>query len=199
VSFIDIVKTAGNVQGTVGRVRNFVESVESLFGVDVVGIFDGESFEQIFNTARPIKANVKPTLKIMDHPIETGAIVSDFAVILPVEIELSLMLQGDEYVSTYQSIRTYFATQTTVIVHTKAGVFENMLIEAMPHEESADVFDALPLALRLREVQYVTVQYQTLTPQAVQQPTDQSTVNRGAQQPKASALYQIGSYLKGLL
>lgn len=198
MSFIDIVRTAGNVQGTVGRVVNFVQSVESLFGIDIVGIFDSESYEQIFSQARPMKANVLRSQKIMDHPLETGAVVSDFAVVMPVEIEMSLMIQGSDYQSVYQSIKTYYETQTLVSIHTKADVFSNMMIQAMPHDESPEVFDAIAIGLKFREVQFVTVQYQALTPAAVEQPTDQSTVNRGQQQPKESALYQITNAVKGL-
>lgn len=198
MSFIDIAKTAGNVQGIVGGATQFVESILSLFGVDIVGVFDMESYEQIFSRARPVKANVIRAQKIMDHPLETGAVVSDFAVVMPVSIELSLVIASADYQSVYQSIKTYFETQTLVSLHTKADVFPNMLIEAMPHEESADMFDAIPLALRLRQVQLVTVQYQTLPPAAVETPTDQSTVNRGQQQPKSSVLYDITQYAKGL-
>ena len=198
MSFIDIAKTAGNVQGIVGGATQFVESILSLFGVDIVGVFDMESYEQIFSRARPVKANVIRAQKIMDHPLETGAVVSDFAVVMPVSIELSLVIASADYQSVYQSIKTYFETQTLVSLHTKADVFPNMLIEAMPHEESADMFDAIPLALRLRQVQLVTVQYQALPPAAVETPTDQSTVNRGQQQPKSSVLYDITQYAKGL-
>jgi hypothetical protein len=73
-----------------------------------------------------------------------------------------------------------------------------MLIEAMPHEESPEMFDAIPLAVKLRQIQQVLVQYQALTETQVAQPVDQSTVNTGTQQPKESALYQITNFIGGI-
>lgn len=199
MAFTDIVRSAGNVQGVIGSVVNFTQSVLSLFGVDVVGIYDNDTFDQLFSTARPIKANISRIAKIMEHPIETGSVVQDFMIIQPVEIELSLMLASDgEYQAVYQAIKGYFLTGTQVSIQTKADVFPNMLIQAMPHEETGDMFDTIPLALKLRQVQQVLVQYQALNSKQVAQPADQSTINAGAQQPQQSALYQVVSFLGGI-
>jgi hypothetical protein len=198
MSFTNLVRQAGNVQGILAGVNQITQSVLSMFGVDVVGIYDNDTFQQLFSTARPIKANINRVAKIMEHPIEDGSIVQDFMIIQPVDIELSLILTGDEYQSVYQQIRTCFLTGTQLSIQTKADVFSDMLIQAMPHEETADMFDAIPLALKLREIQEVIVQYQALTATNVQQPADASTVNTGTQQPQQSALYQITNYLGGI-
>lgn len=199
MSFTNIVRQAGNVQGIIGSVVNFTDSILSMFGVDVVGIYDNDTFEQLFQTARPMKANILRTRKVMDHPIESGAVVQDFAITMPVEIELSLMLASDgQYQVVYQTIRDYFLTGTQVSIQTKADVFPDMLIQAMPHEESPEMFDAIPLAIKLKQVQQVLVQYQALTASAVSAPSDQSTVNTGTQQPQQSALYQFSSFVGGI-
>lgn len=198
MSFTNIATAAGNVQGIIGSVTNFTQSILSLFGVDVVGVFDNDTFSQLFDVARPMKANVSRYAKVMEHPIETGSIVQDFMIVLPVEIELSMLLTGDEYQAVYQEIKGYFLTGTQVSIQTKADVFPNMLIQAMPHEESPEMFDVIPLALKLKQVQQVLVQYQALTATQVAKPEDASTINRGAQQPQQSALYQIGSFVKGI-
>ena len=198
MGFTNIITQAGNVQGIIGQAVNFVQSVQSFFGVDVVGIYDNTSFQQVFNTARPVKANINRQRKVMEHPIESGSIVQDFAITLPVDIELSLLLASDgEYQVVYQQIRDYFLAGTFVTIQTKADVFSNMLIQGMPHEESPEMFDVIPLALKLREVQLVTVQYQALNSEQVSAPQDQSTVNTGQQQPQQSALYQAASFVGG--
>ena len=198
MAFTDIVRSAGNVQGIIGSVVNFTQSIVSLFGVDIVGIYDNDTFEQLFQTARPMKANILRDAKIMEHPIETGAIVQDFMILQPVQIELAIILGGNEYQALYQQIKQYFMTGTQISIQTKTDVFPNMLIQAMPHEESPEMFDAIPLALKLRQVQQVTIQYQALTPAQVANPADQSTIDAGVQQPKQSALYQIGNFIGGI-
>lgn len=198
MSFTNIVTKAGNVQGIIGTGVNFVNSILSLFGVDVVGVYDNDTFEQLFKTARPMKANISRVRKVMEHPIETGSIVQDFAITMPTEIELSMVLNSGDYPAVYKTILDYFLNGTYVSIQTKADTFYNMIIQAMPHEESADMFDAIPLAIKLKHVQQVLVQYQALAPAQVAQPQDQSTVNVGTQQPQESALYQIGKLAGGI-
>lgn len=198
MSFTDIARTVGNVQGIIGSVTNFTQSVLSMFGVDVVGIYDNVTFAQLFQSARPMKANVTRQAKLMEHPIESGAVVQDFMIVQPVEIELSLILANNEYQAVYQQFKGYFMTGTEISIQTKADVFPNMLIQAMPHEESPEMFDAIPLALRLKQLQQVLVQYQALTATDVANVQDQSTVNTGTQQPQESALYQITNFFGGI-
>jgi len=196
MSALDIAKSVGNVQGTIGLVKNAVQSIQSMFGVDVVGIYDNTTFQQILLTARPVKASINRQSKIMDHPIETGSIISDFSVILPVEIELSLLLTGEEYVATYGYIKYQYNSRLPMAIQTRADVFQNMIIQAMPHEETPDMMDVISIGLRLREVQIVKTQYQALPATSVVTPTDQSTVKTGTQSPSDSALYSIGSTVK---
>lgn len=152
---------------------------------DTVAVFD-QNFTQLFELARPLKATVKEDSKVMEHPLETGASVVDHSVILPVEIELSLVLSRGEYLDTYQRIRKTFRNRDLLVVQTKTGLYENMLIESCPHEEDAEMFDTIAMALKLREAQFVQAQFDTLPPQKVRNPTNASTVDKGQQQPKTS-------------
>jgi hypothetical protein len=131
----------------------------------------------------------------MDHPLEDGTPVTDFKVIMPVVIELGLLIDTSNFDGTYQDIYDAFLDSTFLTVRTNASVYENMVIESPPHDETPEMFGMLQMSLRLREVQLVTVQYQALQQTDVATPTDQSTVNRGEQQPQPtnSALYDITS------
>ena len=142
MSITDIVHSVSNVQGAIGGVENFVRSIASMFGVDVVGIFDNDTFEQLWITARPMKASMSVHQKIMDHPIESGAIVSDFAIILPVEIELPLLLTGQDYQQTYQEIQQYIQNRTLVYVALRVGGSMNIPID-MSTDEGKDLIRAL--------------------------------------------------------
>ena len=74
---------------------------------DVVGVFDA-NFNQVFRLARPVKAQIHETSKPMEHPVETGIIITDHRIILPVEIEFSLILPPGEYRPVYQQIKQFF-------------------------------------------------------------------------------------------
>ncbi len=151
--------------------------------VDVVGVFD-KRFAQCFVDARPMKASIKASSKTMEHPIESGATITDHRVILPVEIELSMMLNSHAYRNIYSQIREAYLHGHIFSVQTKAGIYPNMLITDMPHEEDSDIFDALMLTLKLKEVVWVDAQYEKLPSQKVKNKTHASTIERGEQSGK---------------
>ena len=135
----------------------------------------------------------------MEHPVESGATITDHRIMLPVEIRMSLML--DDPINDYAQVKALYREASLLVVQTRTGTYQNMLIAALPHEESAEVFDRVPMELVLREVQIVEAQFQALPPRQVASPRNASTVNRGqrttaaenaAEGPrKSSTLYRI--------
>ena len=149
---------------------------------DVVAVYDAAGV-QLFADARPLKASVKETAKVFEHPLETGATITDYRVINPVEIELSMMLASEDYRNVYDQIRQVFLRGDLLTVATRSGSYRNMLISEIPHEEDPEQYDALPLGMSLKEAQFVDPQYAKLTPRQVKAPANASTVEKGEQRP----------------
>lgn len=149
---------------------------------DVVCVLDA-SLSQVFPNARAMKATIRRDSKAMEHPLETGATITDHRVILPVEIELSLTLASEDNRATYRQVAALFAKGDLLTVQTRADSFPNMVIEKIPHEENPDAFDSLTLAMSLKEVVYVDAQFSQLK---VAKPRDAKTVQRGEQQGQTS-------------
>jgi hypothetical protein len=120
----------------------------------------------------------------MEHPIETGSIITDHRVILPVEAELSLIMNAAYYQDQYRQIKAAYLAGELFYLHTRTGVFRNMMITDIPHDETPEMFDTITLALKLREVQFVTAQFLPLPPRKVADKTSQSTKDRGQLQSK---------------
>jgi hypothetical protein len=167
---------------------------------DVVGVFD-QNYNQVFRNARPLKAVVKETSKSMEHPLESGATIVDHRVILPVEIELSLIVQSDpeDVQDIYRIIRQHWLNADLLNVHTLAGVYENQYITDLPHEESPDQYGTIVIGLKLKQLQFAVTQVMpiTITPSA---PSNSTSINRGNIQPqevKSSALLDIGQRILG--
>jgi hypothetical protein len=165
----------------------------SSYTFDVVAVVDPDTGEQLFTAAESMKANVSPTSRLMDHPLEDGSPVTDFRIVLPVQIELALLFSAQDFDSTYAQIKATYLAGLMLTVRTNADTFENLVIEQMPHDETPDMFGMIPLSLRMREVQLITVAYQALQAQDVAQPTDQSTVQTGEKQGQNSAAYDIAN------
>jgi len=164
--------------------------------VDVVCVLN-EALEQVFEKARPMKAQVKEESKTMKHPLEDGSTITDHRIILPTTIELSMVLASEDYASVYNQIKDLFLRGELLTVQTRVGTFPSMLIEKMPHDESPDMADACALALTLEEAKFVTPQFSAFK---VASPRDSNTAKRGEQQPKETppATQRSGSILSGV-
>ena len=113
------------------------------------------SIGQLFVNARPMKATIRETSKVMEHPVETGVVLSDHHIINPVEIDIPLIVNSTFYAATYSQIRQAFINATPLSVKTRVGVYSNMIIADMPHEEDAEMFDAITIGLHLKQVIYI--------------------------------------------
>lgn len=157
---------------------------------DVVGIFDNATFAQVFEKARAIKAKVNEVATVMSHPAEDGSSVVDHKVVLPIEIELSMVLSTSDYVDVYKSFKTAFLASTLLIVQTRSGVYRNMVIASMPHDEDPEFYEAITLAVKLKEVKfatYITGEKVTVKPTAKKDANKSKTVNSGKQQATTAA------------
>jgi hypothetical protein len=157
------------------------QSGQTSISQDVVGVFDG--FSQVFRDARPMSASVREEAKLMEHPLESGAVATDHMVIQPVEIELLMTLTPATYRDTFQEIKNLFREAKILTVQTKADTYQNLIIEALPHDEEPEVFDTIDLALKLKEVLVVTAEYEE-APYSPRRDNQSATQDRGEVQPQ---------------
>jgi hypothetical protein len=176
----------------IGSILNNVESTIATAAVDVVGVYD-QNYNQLFSGARPIRARVNPKAKLMDHPIETGATITDHRVFLPTEIELNLVFTPDSYTIDYQSVMSAYTSNNLLTVQTRTDTYSNMVIQGPPHEETAELADTISMILSLRQVTIVSSQ-SAPTPA---NPVNSKTVSRGAQQGTAATTTQSNSLATG--
>lgn len=148
---------------------------------DVVAVLN-KDLAQVFEKARAIKVAIGRASKAMDHPLETGATVTDHRILLPITAELSLILSSDDYRAVYQQIRELYTRGELLTVQTRVDSFPSMLIEKMPHEETGEMIDGVAVALSLKEAAFVTPQFSKLKV-APNRSKDSKTVARGQQQP----------------
>lgn len=165
--------------------------------IDVVAITSADGFIPLFPLARPITASVFEIAKLMDHPLETGSVISDHIVFDPIEIRMPMICVGElEYRATYALIKSTYLAGTVLSVITRTGIYSSMVIAEIPHEEDAAHFDAISINIRLREAKFVTPQTGKLTASNTDA-NKTSTVSRGAQTatdiPAAKASSEYGN------
>lgn len=154
--------------------------LDSSSGADTVGIFDATTFEQLFSAGRPLAADVRETSTIMSYPTETGTVLSDHHIINPSEIIIPLFVTSANYNAVYGQIRQAFIAATKLSVQTRTGVYNNMVIADIPHREDAEMFNAIVVNVRFKEIIYVVPASVSGTPAPANYvplaPEDQDTV-----------------------
>ena len=174
---------------------SFLDFTQQTSRVDVIGIWD-KNFNQFVPFSRPMKCSVTEPSKNMEHPLETGSVVTDHRVILPVEAELSLIMNAAYYQDQYAQIKAAYLTGELFYLHTRVGVFANMMITDIPHDETPEMFDTITMALKLRKVQFATAQFLPLPARKVSDKTSQSTKQRGQTNGKEPNTEQAGKVEK---
>jgi len=167
--------------------NTLVDLLNNFSAVDVVGIFSGTS--QVFINARPLRAEIRETSKVMVHPVETGVTVADNHIINPIEINISFMIQSQDYSAIYTQIKQSFLAATSFTIQTRTANYANMIIENMPHSETPEVYNAIVMAINFKEVLIIPpVSVSTTAAPANFSPTspaNSNTVSAGLKYPAA--------------
>lgn len=161
-------------------------------GIDIplIGEIPGFIPVQVFNDARPMRAEISEPAQFMTHPLESGAQVTDHRIILPVEISITFILRPEAYRLTYQLIRQAFLREQRFSIQTKTSTYTGMYIADMPHQEDPAYFDTVTMVIQFREVQFFDAQLRTLADADVIDAEDASTLNRGEQLPGTPSVEQ---------
>lgn len=168
--------------------------------VDVIAILDSQSGRQLFELARPMAATVFEVASLMEHPLENGAKIADHIVFEPIEIEMPLVLTGDQLRPVFSTLRQTFRAGTILTVQTRTDNYSNMVLMEVPHDETAEMSDGVTIGVRFREAMFVQAAYGGLAPKQVKRPSKASTVQKGNQQTQPAsgpATAQAGAEYKG--
>lgn len=128
--------------------------------IDVIGIYD-KNFQQLFLNTKFMKCQVLDTSSLFSHPLEDGSQMIDHKIKNPLEIQLTIILAGDEYKNIYKSLKKVDDNAELLTIQTKTDVYKNMLIQALPYEEDAEVYNGIKLTLSLKQAQFETAKTRT--------------------------------------
>lgn len=166
-----------------------------------VQILDGETFEVLFSSSNPMRLSVFDEKRITRFPVESGEERSDHVVTNAIEISIEFVLSGFDAREQFKAIRQAFFDHRLVTVQSRMATYEDMLIEAMPHEETRYVYDGAVVPVRLVQWRAIEPEYGELQQEQVANPAQSSTVQRGRQEgqevPEGGETERRGSVLSG--
>ena len=106
-----------------------------------------------------MSCNVIDDSKLCEHPIESGAVITDHKFFNPVEIDIRLSLPNYIYKSVYKELRQIYEESPKLRIKTKAGWYSDMVLQGLPHEEKPENFDRIIFDLHFKEVKEVEPKY----------------------------------------
>ena len=129
-----------------------------------------------------IDIDVMEDSKIMESPVESGIIVSDHRIKNPIEIVVNCALDPADWRTTYDELKGWYEQNTTdfLTIQTKADVYENMQLIAIPHKESSESISRLFFELRFRSILFVEPEYVKM--KTTPNPEDRSRIAAGKKQ-----------------
>ena len=147
-----------------------------------VQILDSETFDVLFSSSNPMRLSVFDEKRITRFQVESGEERSDHVVTSAIEINIEFVLAGFDAREQFKAIRQAFLDHRLVTVQSRMATYEDMLIEAMPHEETSVVYDGAVVPVRLVQWRSVEPEYGELQQEQVANPAQSSTVQRGRQE-----------------
>ena len=169
-------------------IDGFLSSSEQL-----TGIFDNDTYEQLFADAICTSLNIKDTSQLMTHPLEDGSKTADHQVFDLIKISMILQLSKINYNIVFENIDTAYRSSTLLTIQTKVNVYKNMLIESKPHVESSKSGIIINLDL---------TQFNVLSTDTVYNPKfdkDKSTAKKGIQNGIAVSSQQQSTILQKIV
>lgn len=168
--------------------------LEELFtGIGVPYLSDINGFNMF--GASYLQAEVSITSDLCQHPIETGQVVTDAAIINPIAATVRIAVPTAFYTQIYKQIATLFKDKSKIILQTRFAVYRNMVITALPYKlETANV-DRTPIDIKLEQVLEVEPQYtdatsdtnNNISPNKAINPADSDTADLG----RVTAIEQV--------
>lgn len=141
---------------------------------------------------------VDETSKIMEHPIESGVVIADHKVINPVEARLRLTMPVYEYEPVIKELRGYYENGTKLSIHSKAHIYDNMVVCDIPHSETPRNVSRLTFTIRLKQALVVMPQYIRLPKSAVKKPKNADTLKSGIKQGQTVQTSVLEDIVAGL-
>jgi hypothetical protein len=149
--------------------------------MDTVAFLDNTDYTPIVKEAFLLKLSVVRDSDVMQHPLENGTSIVDHRVLKPVEINIQIVGDCTSKKIVYDKLKELYLQAKLITVQTRQDVYNDMLIQSMPHEENTNMMDAVAIALKLREVIVVQSRYVTST----KKPAQKRTVAQGTKQAAA--------------
>lgn len=133
-----------------------------------------------------IDAKVNMESNLCDHPVESGAILTDASILLPISAEVTVAMPTFFAQSIYNQMEDmYKEKKDRIILQTKYGLYKNLVLQNIEYELEHDTIDRTKFVLSLREIQESSVfdYFDKIVAESdkIANASDANTINTGSQ------------------
>jgi len=144
-----------------------------------------------------LKTDHSDRLKITEHPVESGASITDHAFKEPRELSMEIGMsdvctsfidgqfaqKDSRSISAYDILTQLQDSRIPLRVYTRLGVYDNMLIEIITSPDDYKTLFGLRVSIGFREILVVTTATITLPNRTSNAPNKTGSTNQGSSQP----------------
>ncbi|MDL2289128.1 hypothetical protein LJC32_07145 [Oscillospiraceae bacterium OttesenSCG-928-F05] len=145
-----------------------------------------------------LKTDHTSKITATDHPVESGANITDHAYVEPDEISVEIGVSdsaieagsfgtGARSITAFQALRKLQQSRQPFTVVTRLHTYKNMLISSISAPDDFSTMNALKAVIMMREIIIVSTQTVTVSARASAEPQKTSTTNSGAKQPDSTS------------
>lgn len=162
---------------------NFILHIKQKTDVKNIAVYNQKDNTEVFTTAQFIDGSAQVDLKMMEHPLESGATITDHTVNEPNKVITKLIIADDDTEALNEILELY-QNRTPLIVKIKNELFNNLLISSKPVRADVEYYDKSVYELSYKEVIEAQTVYVKMSVPQVAQKKNASTVKTGQKQPQ---------------
>lgn len=153
----------------------------------VVWRVDKSDPQEVLNRLEIESATFNDGLKIFEHPLETGAVITDHVIKDPNEALIQAYIAEDD-ADTLKELEYLYINAIPLKLRVENTVIERAIIKDKPFKLDAAHFDKTAYSITFREEQEVSPVYTSMPARKVQKKANASRVNSGVKQAKRTSV-----------
>lgn len=174
----------------VSAATNFILKVSQITETDNIILYNDETKVELLANVKYLDGSVSDDLKVMEHPIESGATIADHVVDDAKSANVKLLIQ-DEDIDSLNKLLDCYKKRTPIAFRIKNEFYKNFIISSKPLKADVKYFDSTLYELTLKEVMVAQTQYVKMTVPQAKQPKNASTVKSGQKQAQPQAQKKV--------
>ena len=157
---------------------------------------DKDKPEEVLSGLQILDITFEDSIKLFEHPLETGAVVTDHMITDPSQVSLQAYISNDD-ATTLKELEYLCLNGIPLKLRVQNKIIPRAVIKSKPFKLSGAHFDKSPYSISFREEQEVMPVYTAMPPKKVQKKTNASRVNSGVKQAKSVKKSWLKSALIG--